>query len=149
MIDWLMIRRLTLFLLFVGMALAVPAQRSPTVVTGKLYFQSKGNYPAANMRLVLMPNTKPNLTMAQNANYPFDPSLVQSITGAREVVTSSDGTYRFSRVGPGNYILRAEGIGGNYLLFTAPENTPTYRLPDMPADYGKKRLANSVYMKKY
>ena len=123
--------------------------RSAGTVYGKLFYQAKGSYPASNIRLVLMLNTKYNLSLAQDSNQPFDEKTVASIGARMGLPTASDGSYQFSNVAPGNYILRVVGTGGNFLLFTMPANTVTYKLPDMPADYSKRRLPAQIYKRRY
>src|SRR5215218_3156758 len=108
-------RRCFFFLLFMSLfARSADAQVARRVaqsgtVTGKLFYQAKGNYPASNATLVLMPNTKMNLSLAQDSNQPFDDKTINSLYGARRGGTSSDGSYQFSSIAPGNYILRVAG----------------------------------------
>ena len=120
------------------------------MVYGKLFYQAKGNYPASNVRLVLMPNTKYNLSLAQDSNQPFDEKSVASIPGARMgQPTGSDGSYQFSNVLPGNYILRVVGTGGNFLLLTNPSTVDPYKVADMPADDSRRRLPVQIYKRRF
>ena len=119
------------------------------LVYGKIYNQSRGNqYPASSKRVVLMPNTESNLSLAQDLYNMFDDNTIKNIRGARSVVTSQEGIYEFGDVRTGNYIIRVTGMGGMVIKFTIPSNTYVRKqIPDMPADYYKK-VTNTRYIQK-
>jgi hypothetical protein len=110
------------------------------LVYGKIYNQSKGSqYPASYKRIVLLPNTAANLSMAQDLYNPFDDATIKKIRGARTVLTSQEGIYEFANVNAGNYIIRVTGMGGMVIKFSIPTNSyARKRIPDMPSDYYKK-----------
>ncbi|HEX7903461.1 MAG TPA: hypothetical protein VF487_06255 [Chitinophagaceae bacterium] len=120
------------------------------LVYGKIYNQSRGNqYPASTKRVVLMPNTASNLSLAQDLYNLFDDNTIKNIPGARSVITSQEGIYQFEDVRTGDYIIRVTGMGGMVIKFTIPSNTYVRKqIPDMPADYYNKVMAKTRYIQK-
>ena len=120
------------------------------LVYGKIYNQSRGNqYPAFSKRVVLMPNTASNLSLAQDLYNIFDDNTIKSIKGARSVVTSKEGIYEFEDVRTGDYIIRVTGMGGMVIKFTIPSNTYVRKqIPDMPSDYYNKVMTKTRYIQK-
>lgn len=118
------------------------------LVYGKIYNQSKGSrYPASYKRIVLLPNTAANLSMAQDLYNPFDDATIKKIRGARTVLTTQDGFYEFANVNAGNYIIRVTGMGGMVIKFSIPTNAYSRKkIPDMPSDYYKK-VSDRRYVK--
>lgn len=117
------------------------------IIYGKIYYQSRGNqYPSSYKRIVIMPNNRQNLTLAQDIYNLFEDSTIKKIQGARSVLTSKDGNYEFRNVLRGSYIIRVTGMGGMVIKFGVTSNNYTRKkIPDMPADYYYKRME---YMQK-
>ena len=106
------------------------------IVWGKLYNEVNGvKTPAANRRLVLMPNTPANLSKAENSRVAFDDSTVNNIPGAKTTTTTAEGNYEFNNVLSGSYIIRVAGRSGNVIRFSVPlENYIRKKIPDSPAN---------------
>ena len=120
------------------------SQSVTRMIYGKIYYQSRGNqYPASYKRIVIMQNTKQNLTLAQDIYNSFGDSIIKKIPGAKTVLTSKDGSYVFKNVTRGKYIIRVTGMGGMVIQFTVDSDNYTQKkIPDMPADYYYKRMAD-------
>jgi hypothetical protein len=138
------------FLLFLSFYAGQCISQAPArLVYGKIYYQSRGNQtPASYKRIVLMPNNRQNLALAQNLYNLFEDSTVKKIPGARSVITSKDGLYQFSNVTRAKYIIRVTGMGGMVIKFEiSADNYTRKKIPDMPADYYRK-ISDKEYVQK-